>query len=167
MNLLVRMVEHHVWLLGELLDRADTIDASVLDAPIELSVEGIDDHPTMRSLMSRLVGQMDMWNNVIDGRPYDMSVEQGESLTSIRARLGQAGPAFLDEVRRVVLEGRLDETFIDAHCEPPEVFTYGGLVAHVLTFAAFRRVLVLGALYTAGVTDLAAGDPRKWVAEAD
>ncbi len=165
-NVLVRMVEHHVWLLGELLNRADTVDASVLDAPIELSVEGIDDHPTMRSLLSRLVGQMDMWNNVINDRPYDMSVEQDESLASIRTRLGQAGPAFLDEVRRVVREGRLDETFIDAHCEPPEVFTYGGLIAHVLTFAAFRRVLVLGALYTAGVTDLEAGDPRKWVAEA-
>lgn len=166
MNVLVRMVEHHVWLLGELLDRADRVDASVLDAPIELSVEGIDDHPTMRSLLSRLVGQMDMWNKVINDRSYDMSVEQEESLTSIRTRLGQAGPAFLDEVRRVVREGRLDETFIDAHCEPPEVFTYGGLIAHVLTFAAFRRVLVLGALYAAGVTDLEAGDPRKWVAEA-
>ncbi|HET9680593.1 MAG TPA: helix-turn-helix transcriptional regulator [Candidatus Limnocylindrales bacterium] len=166
MNLLVRMVEHHVWLLGQLLDRADRIDPAFLDAPIELSVEGIDDQPTMRSLLSRLVGQMDMWNNVIHDRPYDMAIEQGESLSSIRRRLDQAGPAFLDEVRRVTEERRLDETFIDAHCEPPEVFTYGGLIAHVLTFAAFRRLLVLGALYRAGITDLEAGDPRKWVEEA-
>lgn len=166
MNLLVRMVEHHVWLLGQLLDRADRIDPALLDAPIELSVEGIDDQPTMRSLLSRLVGQMDMWNNVIHDRPYDMAIEQGESLSSIRRRLDQAGPAFLDEVRRVTEERRLDETFIDAHCEPPEVFTYGGLIAHVLTFAAFRRLLVLGALYRAGITDLEAGDPRKWVEEA-
>jgi AraC family transcriptional regulator len=166
MNLLVRMVEHHVWLLGELLDRAERIDPAHLDAPIELSVEGIDDRPTMRSLLARLVGQMDMWNNVIHDRPYDMSIEQGESLASIRARLDEAGPAFLEEVQSVVDERRLDETFIDAHCEPAEVFTYGGLIAHVLTFAAFRRILVLGALYKAGITDLEAGDPRKWVAEA-
>ncbi|HJW22470.1 MAG TPA: AraC family transcriptional regulator [Candidatus Limnocylindrales bacterium] len=166
MNLLVRMVEHHVWLLGELVDRADRVDPAALDTPIEMSVEGIDDQPTMRSLLSRLVGQMDMWNNVINDRPYDMAVEQGEPLASIRARLGQAGPAFLAEVRRVVDERRLDETFIDAHCDPPEVFTYGGLIAHVLTFAAFRRLLVLGALYKAGITDLEAGDPRKWVAAA-
>ncbi|MHB8958114.1 MAG: hypothetical protein ACYDAN_00610 [Candidatus Limnocylindrales bacterium] len=45
------------------------------------------------------------------------------------------------------------------------MYTYGGLIAHVLTFAAFRRILVLGALYRAGVTDLEAGDPRKWVAD--
>ena len=166
MNLLVRMVEHHVWLLGELLDRAARVDPAVLDAPIELSVEGIDDQPTLRSLLSRLVGQMDMWNNVIHDRPYDMAIEQAEPLASIRSRLAEAGPAFLDEVRRVVDERRLDETFIDAHCEPAEVFTYGGLIAHVLTFAAFRRILVLGALYRAGITDLEAGDPRKWVEAA-
>jgi AraC family transcriptional regulator len=166
MNLPLRMVEHHVWLLGELLDRAEKVDPAVLDAPIEMSVEGIDDNPTMRSLLSRLVGQMDMWNNVIADRPYDFSVETGEPLASIRARLAMAGPTFLAEVRRVADERRLDETFIDTQCEPAEVYTYGGLIAHVLTFAAFRRLLVLGALYKAGITDLVNGDPRKWVAEA-
>jgi hypothetical protein len=166
MNLLVKMVEHHVWLVGELLARARTLDEARLDAPIELSVEGVDDHPTVRSLLSRLVGQMDMWNNVIASRPYDFAIEDHESLESIGRRLDVAGPAFLEEVRRVVDGGRLDETFVDAHCEPPEVFTYGGLIAHVLTFAAHRRLLVLGALATAGITDLGSGDPRLWVADA-
>lgn len=166
MNLLVKMVEHHIWLVGELLQRAGKLDDERLDAPIELSVEGVDDQPTMRSLLSRLVGQMDMWNNVIASRPYDWAVEQNEALSSIKARLDRAGPAFVAEVRLVVEEGRLDETFVDADCEPPEVFTYGGLIAHVLTFAAHRRLLVLGALASAGITDLGSGDPRKWVADA-
>ena len=65
----------------------------------------------------------------------------------------------------IVDEGRLDETFVDALCDPPEVFTYGGMIAHVLTFAAHRRTLVCGALVDAGITDLGAGDPMKWVAE--
>ena len=166
MNLLVRMVEHHVWLVGELVDRAAKLDAAALDAPITLSVEGVDDNPTLRSLLSRLIGQMDMWNNVIASRDYDFAIERGESIASMRTRLRSAGDAFLAEVRRVVDEGRLDETFVDAHCDPPEVFTYGGLIAHVLTFAAHRRALVLGALYSAGITDLGAGDPRKWVVDA-
>ena len=59
----------------------------------------------------------------------------------------------------------VDETFVDAVCDPPEVFTYGGMIAHVLTFAAHRRVLVLGALSDAGITDLGAGDPMHWVAQ--
>jgi AraC family transcriptional regulator len=60
MNLLVKMVEHHIWLVGELLERAGKIDGARLDASIEISVEGVDDDPTVRSLLSRLIGQMDM-----------------------------------------------------------------------------------------------------------
>ena len=36
----------------------------------------------------------------------------------------------------------------------------------MLTFAAHRRILVLGALESAGIPGLGNGDPRKWVAEA-
>ncbi len=166
MNLLVRMVEHHVWLAGELVEHAARLDDAALDAPINLSVEGIDDNPTIRSLISRLIGQMDMWNNVIASRDYDWEVERHESIAGMRSRLRSAGDAFLAEVRRVVDEGRLDETFVNASCDPPEVYTYGGLIAHVLTFAAHRRTLVLGALASAGITDLGSGDPRKWVIDA-
>jgi AraC-like DNA-binding protein len=166
MDLLVRMVEHHIWLIGELVDRAARLDDAQLDKPITQSVESVDDDPTIRSLLSRLIGQMDMWNNVINDRPYDFDIEKSESIDSMRKRLASAGKDFLDEVKRVTSENRLDETFVDAHCSPPEVFSYGGLIAHVLTYAAYRRVLVLGALATAGITDLGAGDPRKWVDEA-
>ena len=165
MDLLVRMVEHHVWLIGEMLTRAERLPDDVLDAPVEISVEGLDDDPTLRSLLSRLVGQLAMWDAAVDDRPYDFEVEQGEAVAGMRARLAEAGPAFLTQVRTIVDEGRLDETFVDAICDPPEVFTYGGMIAHVLTFAAHRRTLVCGALIDAGVTDLGAGDPMRWVAE--
>ena len=166
MDLLTKLVEHHVWLVGEILDRAGRLTDEQLDAPIQVSVEGIDDDPTMRSLLSRLVGQMDMWNASMDSREYDFGIERNESLRSIRARLDVAGPAFLGRAREVIDERRLDETFVDATCEPPEVFTYGGMLGHVLTFAAHRRTLAIGALHSAGITDLGAGDPMRWVAEA-
>jgi AraC-like DNA-binding protein len=166
MDLMTKMVEHHVWLVGEIVERAATLPEETLDAPIEVSVEGIDDDPTLRSLLSRLVGQMDMWNAALESRAYDFEVERDESITSIRARLRDAGPAFLDHTRGVFATNRLDETFVDAVCEPPEVFTYGGMVAHVRTFSAHRRTLAIGALHSAGITDLGAGDPMRWVAEA-
>jgi AraC family transcriptional regulator len=166
MDLMRKMVEHHVWLVGEIVDRAGALTDEQLDAPIELSVEGVDDDPTLRSLLSRLVGQMDMWNAAMDSRAYDFEVERGESIESIRARLRDAGPVFLDRAREVIDGSRLDETFVDAICEPPEVFTYGGMIAHVLTFAAHRRTLAIGALHSVGITDLGAGDPMRWVAEA-
>src|SRR6186997_2990839 len=165
MNLLVKMVEHHVWLTGEMVERAARLSDNVLDKPIVISVEGVDDDPTLRRLLSRLVGQLGMWNAVLAMRDYDWSVEQHEMVDSMRRRLAVEGPTFLEHVRRVSDEGRLDETFVDALCTPAEVFTHGGMIAHVLTFAAHRRTLVAGALIDAGITDLGAGDPRLWVAQ--
>jgi hypothetical protein len=43
------------------------------------------------------------------------------------------------------------------------VFTYGGVLAHVLTFSAVRRTMAIGALESAGITDLGAGDPMEFV----
>ena len=166
MDLLAKLLEHHVWLVGEIVDRSGRLPADRLDEPITVSVEGVDDDPTLRSLLSRLVGQMDMWNAAMENRAYDFDVERGESLRSIRARLDSAGPEFLARAHEVIDESRLDETFVDATCDPPRVFTYGGMLAHVLTFAAHRRTLAIGALHSAGITDLGAGDPMRWVAEA-
>jgi AraC family transcriptional regulator len=165
MNLLTKLVEHHRWLVGEMLTRAATLPGQRLDTPIELSVDGIDRDPTLRSLLSRLVGQMDVWNARMAFRDYDWSVEQGESVAHMRARLAEVGPAFLTQVREVCDQGRLEETFVDSLCEPPQVFTYGGMIAHVLTFAAHRRTLVVGALHDAGITDLGSGDPMHWTAD--
>jgi AraC-like DNA-binding protein len=165
MDLITRMVEHHVWLIDEMITRAEGVSEEALDRPIELSVDGIDEAPTMRSLLSRLVGQLAMWHASIHERRYDFSVEEHECLRSMRARFAEAGPGFLADVRAIIEEGRLDETFVDTHCDPPQVFSYGGVIAHVLTFAAYRRTLVCGALWDEGLTDLGNGDPRLWVAQ--
>ena len=43
---------------------------------------------------------------------------------------------------------------------------YGGMIAHVLTFAAHRRTLVALALSRHGVDELGWGDPMRWVAQS-
>jgi AraC family transcriptional regulator len=163
MDLLTRMVEHHIWLTGEMITCAARLPAGQLDQPIELSVD--EDRQTVRSLLSRLIGQLDMWNCAIANQAYDWALEENESIDAMRQRLALVAPVFLAEVRQVIAEGRLDETFVDALCEPAEVFTYGGMIAHVLTFAAHRRTLVALALKDAGVDDLGWGDPMRWIAE--
>ena len=166
MDLVIKMVEHHIWLVGQMVDHAAKLDDAQLDVPIEISVEGVDSDPTLRRLLSRLVGQMDMWNEALALRGYDFGIEAHEPLPELKSRLDRVAPVFLEHVRVVVDEGRLDETFVHAQSNPPKVYTYGGLIAHVLTFAAHRRTLVAGALASAGVTDLGNGDPREWVAQA-
>ena len=163
MDLLTRMVEHHIWLTGEMVRLAERLTEEQLDQRIELDVD--DDPQTIRSLLSRLIGQMGMWNAAMATRDYDWSVEEHESLSSMRQRLATEGPTYLAHVRDVVAGNRLDDTFVDALCEPAEVFTYGGMIAHVLTFAAHRRTLVALALGTHGIEDLGWGDPMRWVAK--
>ncbi len=99
----------------------------------------VDDDPdpvTLRRLLSRLIGQMGMWNSALANREYDWSVEQHEAIDSMRGRLSEEGPAYLSHVRDVCDQGRLVDTFVDALCRPAEILTYGGMIAHVLTFAA-------------------------------
>jgi AraC family transcriptional regulator len=163
MDLLTRMVEHHIWLTGELLDRAGRLTDAQLDQPIEVSVGTIDDDMSVRSVLGRLVGQLAQWNAASSQRSYDWGPERGKTLTTLRRELAEEGPAFLGQVRETIEDGRLDDTFLDITCDEPRVFTYGGMIAHVLTFAAVRRVVVLGALETFGITDLDAGDPADWV----
>jgi AraC-like DNA-binding protein len=163
MELLEKMVDHHVWLTGEMVRLSERLTDEQLDQPIELDVD--DDEQTIRSLLSRLIGQMGMWNAAMASRDYDWSVEDHESLSSMRRRLDVEGPQYVAHVREVCASGRLGDTFVDALCEPAEVFTYGGMVAHVLTFAAHRRTLVALALDHHGITELGWGDPMRWVAE--
>lgn len=139
-----------------------------LAQPDERIDYGLDDDPdvmSLRRLLSRLVGQMGMWNAVLAEREYDWDIEQHESITSLQSRLSEEGPRFAVNVRSAIEHGELDDTFVDASCEPTEVFTYGGMVAHVLTFAAHRRTLVALTLDKFGITDLGWGDPMRWVAE--
>jgi AraC family transcriptional regulator len=161
MDLLTKMVEHHIWLVGEMIERARLLPVAELDQPIEVSVD--DDEQTLRSLLSRLVGQMDMWNCAVANRPYDWSVEDHEDLDAMRDRLARVAPAFHSEVADAIANSRLDETFVNALREPAEVYTYGGMIAHVLTFAAHNRTLAVLALKKAGVEDLGWGDPMHWV----
>jgi AraC family transcriptional regulator len=163
MNFAAEMVDQHVALISRLLDRASTLSADQLDAPIEISVESIDDNPTIRSLLSRLVGQLDMWNAAMASETYDFAVEERESVDSMRARLATAGRSFAAFVRTASEEDRLDESFVDATCCVPQEFTVAGMIGHVLTYAAYRRTLVVGALSSAGAAEVD-DDPLTWFA---
>ena len=84
MDLCQRIVRHHVWLIGEIVDRRERRSTSDLELPITLSVEYIDDDPTLRSAVSRLIGQLAMWNAVVAGRADDFGVERDETVESMR-----------------------------------------------------------------------------------
>ena len=156
------MVEHHVWLVGELVDRAARLDDDALDEPIEVSVDnedGIDDDALDPVAADRPDGHVDVRDRDAVVRLVD--VETGR-VGRVDARAARRASARRSSRRcaRSSRTGRLDDTFVDALCDPPEVFTYGGMIAHVLTFAAYNRTLVVQALDAAGISDLGWGDPH-------
>lgn len=163
MDLIQRMVEHHIWLTGELIECAAQLTEEQLDERIVVNVEDDPDPSTLRRIISRLVGQMAMWNATIANEQYDWSLEQDESLTSARRRLAEAAPVFLGHVRDAIEKGQLDDVFVDASCDPPWTCTYGAMIAHVLTFAAHRRTLAVLALDKHGVSRLGWGDPITYL----
>jgi hypothetical protein len=161
MDVLTRMYDHHIELTGAIVDRLTRVPAPVLDQPIELPVEGIDARPTLRAVCDKLVRQLEMWVSAVEGAT---SIPAGQtSPAALRARLGQAAPRFRAVIVDRIAEGAGGDTFLDATCQPPQTFTLGGVLAHVLTYAAVRRTLAIGALETAGIGDLGAGDPMLFV----
>jgi AraC family transcriptional regulator len=162
MDVLTKMLDHHLWLVGEIVDRSGRLGDDVLDRPIALSVEGIDRDPSLRSLNDRLVGQLEMWVTALEGGTA-VPASGDTTAPGLRRRLAAAGPRFRELVVTPIADGRGGDTFIDAVCDPPQTFTYGGVLAHVLTFSAHRRTLAVGALESAGIDDLGAGDPMHFV----
>lgn len=157
-------VRHHAWLVGELVERATRLTDAQLDAQLPMQIDGIDGD-SLRWLLSRLIGQMEMWLAAMNDREYDFAVEDAESVSSMRRRVARIGPEFVSSVARVNAEKRWDETFVDAFSQPPQVVTYAGMVAHVLTFSAHHRLLALDRLRAFGITDLGYGDPKYWFGE--
>jgi AraC family transcriptional regulator len=89
MDVLTRMYDHHVELTGAIVDRLSVIPAQVLDQPIELPVEGIDARPSLRTLGDKLVRQLEMWVNAVEGAT---TIPAGQTAPeALRARLGQGG----------------------------------------------------------------------------
>ncbi|KKK05949.1 helix-turn-helix domain-containing protein [Micromonospora sp. HK10] len=161
MNVLQHLVDHHVDTLTAIIERAGTLDDEVLDRPITVSVETIDDRPTLRSLINAMVTQEEHWLSALRGG--DWPDESDQSVRGLAARHAAAGRDWRGFVARTLAEGTLADTFVDTTCTPPTTHTLGGTIGHVITFAAVRRTLAVGALSSAGITDLGAGDPRPFL----
>jgi hypothetical protein len=65
-------------------------------------------------------------------------------------------------VSSVESEGRWDEMFIDALCEQPVTFSFGGMIAHVLDMSSRQRAELFRAFTALGHGDVCYGDPLTW-----
>ncbi len=163
MNLTNRLLDHDLWLTRQLLEKATTLSDVQLDAPLakpEHPVPFDQIEQTLRDVLQRLVFTKEVWVAAVLGRK--LPEQQDNSAVGLRKRMAAAFGEFRALVERVEAENLWDADFVDLICEPPERFTYGGMIAHVITFSAYRRTVAIQALARLGITDLGYGDPILW-----
>jgi AraC family transcriptional regulator len=161
-DLAERMVSHHLARVRELLAAAATLPREALERPLRPGFVAVwfEGEEASAALMAeRLVHTLEVWLAAILGRPLPPAAG-GELL----ARLDRAAPAFERFARTVRDRGAWDDAFVDALCEPPQSFTYGGVLSHVLSYGAVRREALAAVLAELGATVASSGDPIEWEA---
>ncbi|MGI8825260.1 MAG: DinB family protein [Chloroflexota bacterium] len=163
MDFVDRMVGNDIWFTRRLLDRAGELPPDALDRRVRRGLDagdGEDKGSTLRALLNEMVANKENWSASLTGR--DAPKDGGDGIEEMKRRYDVAGKEFTDIVRRIRDKGEWDEGFVDALCDPPESFTYGGMLAHVATFSAYRRTEAVFALRELGVDDIGLGDPIEW-----
>jgi AraC family transcriptional regulator len=162
-DLTERLVAHHLDRTRELLAIAAALPAQELARPLRPGFVAVwfeGEEPSAALMAERLVATLEIWCAAIAGEPHD-----GPQAGTLLERLDRAGSRFARLARAIRDRGAWDEGFIDALCEPPESFTYGGVLAHVIEFGAIRREALAGALAELGAgPPPGSGDPITWEA---
>jgi hypothetical protein len=95
----------------------------------------------------------------LDDRPAE-----DRTPAALLERFEKADAMFHSVLRDVRDRNAWEDTFVDALCEPPETFTYGGMFAHVITFNTYRRMAALDAFHRLGVNVEGTGCPSEYEA---
>jgi len=154
----------------KLLEHARGLTDAQLDTPLDNPAHVFPwDSPArnLRDLLRRLVVTKEVWAAALTGGPLpDLDAEPAEQRTpaALLSRLEAADVKFNRILADVRNRNAWSDTFVDALCEPPETFSFGGMFAHVITFNTYQRLLALDALRRLGVKVEGFGCPTEYEA---
>ncbi len=157
------------WHMRRLLDAARTLKDEQLDRPLDKPVQIFPWHTpdcTLRQILDRMVQTKEVWSAAISGGPMpaiDKAPPEERTPTAMLARLERADSTFHAVFNDIRKRGAWDDTFVDALCEPPETFTFGGVFADVITCNAYRRMLAMDAMRRLGGKVEGFGSPIEYV----
>ena len=154
-----KLLEHARGLTDEQLDKPLNNQSRVFpwDTPAQ----------SLRELLRRLVLTKEAWTAaLVGGEAPPIGQERRERTTpdALIARLERADHDFNRILGDVRNRNAWSDTFVDALCEPPETFSFGGMFAHVITFNSHQRLLALDALRRLGVKVEGFGCPMEYEA---
>ncbi|WCO68076.1 helix-turn-helix domain-containing protein [Iamia majanohamensis] len=116
---------------------------------------------SLAAVLENHVWTKEVWTAAIEGSDLPDRDEHA-SAAALRDRHDAVAARWLALVRDVDRRGGWDDQVIDALCDPPERFVVGQIIAHVITFAAFRRGVARMLLREAG-HEVDDGDPIDWL----
>jgi AraC family transcriptional regulator len=154
-----RLVRHHVDRVRELLAAAagfapDQLARRLRPGLVVVWFEGPEE--TAELMVRRLVHTLEVWTAAVEGDP-----PPEDRAGDLPARFEAVAVRFERWAKRVRDRGAWNDAFVDALCEPPQSFTYGGVLAHILTYGAVRREALAGVLTELGA-GLSSADPIMW-----
>jgi AraC family transcriptional regulator len=163
MDLSDRLVEHEHWHTARLLEQAASLSDEALDRRVRpgLVVHAFEGpEPDVRTMLERIVFTKEVWTAAMGGR--DIPSRDQRSIADLQVRLAAAQSQFGALVRRIRDRNEWDDVFVDALCKPPVSFTFGSVIAHILTVSMVRRQTVIDVLRELGVQDVEVRDPIEW-----
>jgi AraC family transcriptional regulator len=158
------------WHTRRLLNLAKTLNDEQLDRPLNNQVKVFPwDGPdqSLRQILDRMVQTKEAWAAALTGGSmplFDEAPLEDRTPSAMLARMEKADAAFHSVLTDVRNRSAWEDTFVDALCEPPETFAFGGMFAHVITFNAYRRMLAIDALRHLGVRVEGFGCPTEYLA---
>lgn len=157
------------WHTRRLLDLAKTLTDEQLDRPLNNQIHvfpwGGPDQ-SLRQLLDRMVQTKEAWAAALtggDAPAFDNAPPQSRTAAAMLARMERADRDFHKVLTDVRSRSAWEDTFVDALCEPPETFSFGGMFAHVITFNAYRRMVAIDVLRGLGVKVEGVGCPMEYL----
>lgn len=162
MDLLDLLLEHDKWLMRRMLERAKTLSDEQLDTPNEKYQPApfTETQHTLREMFHQHVFGKENWVASIKNQQAPDNLDK--TLNGLIERHEKVTNNFLAIAREIRDESKGQAVFVDALCVPPETFSFSGVIAHVITFSAQQRTVMLEALRKFGINDLGYGDPIEF-----
>jgi AraC family transcriptional regulator len=165
MDLFDRFAGADSWHITQLLAKAKELTDEQLDRPLTAMVQLLpweERDRNLRQSLTRLVYAKELWTAALTGGQVELQEPDRLSVAELQARHDKVDAELMAALKRVREKGTWDETFVDALCEPPETFTIGGMVAHLVTFNTYRRLNALATMRCLGVSGLGMGCPMEY-----
>ncbi len=145
MNVIELMTELHCAEIVRFVKACEKLPDSDLDTVLsEYEPEPWrDESVTLREMLGRAAAFAAPWMDAINGHKVDY---EPKTLPDMELSISLNRTGFLALLKSVQQDNSYELTFVDSGCEPPMVFSYGGVLAHAITNATYRRLSILGAL---------------------